>query len=227
MNSEKKPNELLVGRYVFNDFPTKIKIADAPKPIYYHKDRSKVPKSILKEIGDFYEWDDDNYLRVIDGKRIVKNQEDINKGGTFLTINGNLLFEKVSPMVAMKRASHIEKIKKDLTDYFRKNITKLEIKESDYPLTIYFEYHVKSANIDVDNFSIFYQKCFLDAFKTWYLKGAEKQIINNPNGSIPEDNPNYVNRVSHRILVKENLKNCENRLYVSISKNNLTTYKNE
>jgi hypothetical protein len=187
---------------------------------FYIQDEYKFKPRILASIGKTNEYFYDKkskktYLVNIKTQEPVIQNYKLANTTRILQINAQRLHKSGD-------ANHFEglKIKKYLTDYFLNvlNQYKDEIIVYDFPLYIKFIYIVqefKKAR-DIDNFKGYYEKVFLDCIQTKIFDGIKGRVFDNPVGFIENDSIEYMNKISHELLIRPEL---ENKMIIKIYKN--------
>ena len=210
----------LIRKLIFNKLPLTVMGGKIRPKLFYKQDEDTFKPRILASINKTNEYfydkkKDKTYLVNIKTQEpVVKNYK---LAGTIriLQINAQRLHKSGD-------ANHFEglKIKKHLADYFLNvlNQYKDEVIIYNFPLYIEFIYVVqdfKKAR-DIDNFKGYYEKVFLDCIQTKIFDGIKGRVLDNPVGFIENDSIEYMNKISHELLIRPEL---ENKMIIKIYKN--------
>jgi hypothetical protein len=182
----------LIYEIIIPDYPSKIKLSDSRRAIYYHKSkhRMKLPK---KYQSGRYTWGNDGYLYDIedsDNKKIIKNSK---SAGTprYWAVNFQAIWNQQIKHQA--RASVTNKLK----DIFRPYLKDLDI-ITEYPIKMELFLHDVEMPIDVDNKGVVYTKVITDLLVNTNKGEDDNRSI------IPDDSSTYVNDTGRCKWVKVN-----------------------
>lgn len=193
--------ELPIKRLVFKDLPIEIDYGKPRGKKYYKEHESKFPPSIRNNIDVLYEYKYDkktgkHFLVHIDqDKPVLQNYKTANQPST-VPINAQL-----SNSQNMTNYYKIIKIKQHLKYFFLSNL-KGGFFINNKPLYIEFVYVLKEFNKerDLDNFKGFYEKVFLDCIQKKRFNG-KNELVDNPLGIIDNDKIEFVNKLSHELII--------------------------
>ncbi len=157
--------DYLISRIEIPNYLEHIQLSKSRRPIYYKKG-DKIPKKYLDKTK--YNFNSKNILtNVIDDEKILKNSRSVGKP-RLKKISGQDIWSGINHNLRSK-------IAKELKYYLRKQFKDLNlkgVKKNDYPIGIGLEFHkpIGEANWDIDNHSLIFRKCILDALKGDYIE---------------------------------------------------------
>jgi len=164
----------------------------------FFKKGQKIPKKYLHN-EDFFNFNSKGILvNVTDDSKVIANPR---VAGTprMKKIRGNDIWSGMDPFLRAKIAKDVKNYFKDI---YKKNNLKM-LKSTDYPIGVYLEFHdiINEDTQDIDNLSLVYRKCSLDALKSVVIE---------------DDMPNYVQEIPCSFIPIDNENN--NKLIITIYK---------